>query len=282
MKSHENYQTLLSKQLKNFIKQWGIQIAVIFLAVMWLSLIASQWSDAAEDSSDMSWIESHDSNESNSIGEKANDEFSFKWLDPEKKVYVLQNRRYLKTQKLYLSLMGGTGLSSAYRTVYSLDPRVSYYFSEALGLEFFYSKESNTANNNYKALLNSRGTSASNPLSLPVVREIDSYYGMTLQWVPWYAKINVFNVILYFDWYFGGGIGNLHTFAGHQADRSDFATQDLTAAFFQTGHIYHLNKRFHARIDLTGAFYNAPVYGDVGEKVWFSNFNFALGLGVNL
>src|SRR4051812_15514010 len=58
------------------------------------------------------------------------DEYNFSWLDPDKKVYVLQNRKYRKTGRLAISLAGGLNLSNPYRTEYELVPRADYWFSE--------------------------------------------------------------------------------------------------------------------------------------------------------
>lgn len=234
---------------------WFPRLLLAFGAAIWLALIAASWAEAADDS----------------------DDYDFKWLDPEKRVYVLQNRKFRKSNRLLLSVMAGPGLSNPYRTATQIMPRVAYYFSEAWGIELFYGMTSNSQNNTFRALMNS------SPTTLPVVREMRSELGGLLHWIPWYSKINVFNKILYFDWYFAGGAGTMKSGVGTSASGGDaFAAEDLFALYLGTGHQYHLSRVLSFRLDFTGAFYRAPIFGTTGDRVWFSNYTFGVGLGVRI
>jgi len=246
-----------------------IRVGFVIFALFWLFLVGAMWSRAA--------------NADDSVGAGASsssgsgDEYSFKWLDPEKKIYVLQNRRYVKANRLMLSVMGGPGFSNAYRNEFSLQPRVSYYFSEEWGFEVFYSMFFNSENNTYKALA-STGTTL-----YPVIHEIRSEMGALVQWVPWYAKINVFNSILYFDWYFAGGVGAVNNaVTTSKTDVNTFTTSDDLGLFLGTGHQYHLSETFTVRLDFMGTYYRAPLTVQTGDKVWFSNYDFTFGLGIRL
>jgi len=206
-------------------------------------------------------------------------EYSFDWLDPDKKIYVLQNRKFLKSPRLMFSLMGGMGLSHPYRSTYRVDPRIAYYLSESLGVEVFYAINTNGSNKTFEAL------QAQSPNALPVIREFKSEYGALAHWVPWYAKINVFNQILYFDWYFSGGLGQLssqvdtNTVVGQD---SSYVDQSHFGVYLGTGHQYHLSNNLTVRLDLTGVFYQAQSLGTTGDNSWFSSFSFNLGLGLRL
>ncbi|MEK6704889.1 MAG: hypothetical protein AABZ06_03800, partial [Bdellovibrionota bacterium] len=156
------------------INEIRTQLVLAMLALLWLTMLTAAWSEAAE----------------SSAGDLGG-EYNFTWLDPDKKIYVLQNRRYTKANKLFVSAMVGPGFSNPYRSSYNLDPRIAYYFSEALGFEAFYGLTSNSGNNTFDAL------QRASPNTWPLVREIRSQYGLLVHWVPWYAKINVFNKILY-------------------------------------------------------------------------------------
>jgi outer membrane beta-barrel protein len=240
-----------------------IRVALVVFAVLWLFLVGAMWSRAAS---------AADTNGSNS-------EYSFKWLDPDKKIYVLQNRRYLKADHVMISGMLGPGFSNPYRSTFSFQPRAAYYFSEDWGFEVFYSKVANSQNNTYKALV------STNTSVFPVIREIRSEFGALAQWVPWYAKINVFNSILYFDWYFAGGLGSVNTAVTTGTDKaslSNYVTQTETAFYLATGHQYHINETFTVRLDFMGTYYRAPLTGQTGDSVWFSNYDFTFGLGVRL
>lgn len=244
-----------------------IRFGVILFALLWLFMVGAMWSRAA----------SADEGSSSNSNVSSSDEYSFKWLDPEKKIYVLQNRRYTKANRLMLSLMTGPGFSNAYRNTWSLSPRVAYYFSEAWGFEVFYSKIFNSQNNNYQAL------ASTNTNVFPVIHEIRSEMGAMVHWVPWYAKINVFNSILYFDWYFGGGLGTVNNaVTTSKSDPTSFATSDDLGLFLSTGHQYHINETFTVRLDFMGTYYRAPLTFNAGDKVWFSNYDFTFGLGIRL
>ncbi|OFZ21506.1 MAG: hypothetical protein A2X94_08955 [Bdellovibrionales bacterium GWB1_55_8] len=243
------------------LRAWGMRVAVVGFAVLWLTLLAASWADAASES------------------KSGSDEYSFNWLDPDKKIYVLQNRRYSKANRLLVSAMGGMGASNPYRTSTVLEPRVAYYVSDSIGFEAFYSMSSNRENATFEAL------QLSAPNALPVVREVRSQAGLLAHWVPWYAKINVFNQILYFDWYFSGGIGTMQTALDTRTvagSAAQFVDQNLSAFFAGTGHQYHLSQSWTVRLDFMGAFYRSPLMGTTGPSTWFSNYNFGVGLGYRL
>lgn len=201
-------------------------------------------------------------------------EFNFSWLDTDKKIYVLQNRRYLKANHILLSGMVGVGLSNPYRDVVGIDPRLAYYWSEAFGLEVFYSIFGNSVNSTSKAL------SQTIPNASPVTRELRSQLGAVLHWAPWYAKINVFNQILYFDWYFTAGLAQMSMLT-HPAAGADF-TETPVAFLLGTGHQYHVSQNWIVRWDLTASIYSGKVLGNTGDNAFFSNFNFVAGLGYRL
>jgi outer membrane beta-barrel protein len=216
-------------------------------------------------------------------------DFNFSWLDPDKKVYVLQNRRYRKAGAPQVYALGGLSLSDSYRSVLQVQPRVSYWFNEEFGFEAFYSARFHSPNNAYLALeqaINLGGSTKS-----PNIREINSQVGVLLNWAPWYAKINVFNSVLYFDWYFSAGAGVLTSEIGPKskddpASAALWSTENLFAVFLGTGHLFHFDEHWMARLDVLGSFYSAGIYsGIVGapaDKAIFSNFAFNLGIGYQL
>jgi len=269
-------------------RSWVVRISIVVVAMLWLAIVAANWADANEvsEGSDREGSGAiiyknadrsiaSNSNSSNS----SDDEYSFSWLDPEKKIYVLQNRKYNKAGHPILSLMGGTGFSNPFRITYNLDPRVSFFFAEDWGFEVFYTLTSNTPNNTYVALQQS-GTTI-----FPVVREINAQYGALLTWSPWYAKINVFNKILYFDWYFNAGMGSVNANLSIQSNVSTPPTltaQNLFGIYAGTGQMFHLSQDWLVRLDFTDAIYYAPIGGTTGVNAWYSNINLGLGLGYKL
>ncbi len=225
---------------------------------------------------------------SSSLAADDND-YNFSWLDPEKKIYVLQNRRYRKAGNPQLYVLGGISLGDTYRTVYQVQPRLGYWFNEDFGIEGFYSSRFHSVNNSYRALeqaIESGGVAKS-----PYIREVKSQLGVLFNWAPWYAKINVFNSIIYFDWYFSVGAGVLSTDIGPKTKEDavsapDWKSESLFAVYLGTGQLFHLSERWMVRLDALGHFYSASIYGGLPgaptDKSIFSDFALNLGLGLKL
>ncbi len=204
------------------------------------------------------------------------DEYNFNWLDPDKKVYVLQNRKYLKGGHPVITAMGGTGFSNPYRQTLNVDGRLDYYINELFGIEAFYTYTFNYTNSTITAL------NIAAPNTLPSVTEIRSQMGGMIHFVPWYAKLNMFNMILYFDWYFGAGVGAINAYTDTRTQvsaASNYVQQNLIGYYFSTGHIYHLSQSFLVRLDFTGSIYQNYINGTAGTMTWFNNLNIAMGFG---
>lgn len=236
-----------------------IKLLLVLMAALWLSVVAASWSEAAEDQ---------------------DNEYNFSWLDPDKKVSVLQNRKFRKSNRALLSLNLGLADTNAYRKSYAIDPRLAYYFSEAWGVEVFYSTFSNKKNSTAEAL---ESTGAS---SRPDVIEIKNQVGILLHWVPWYAKINVFNTVLYFDWYFSGGVGSMNAdmIAGGASTTAGIAnsTKSLSSYYLGTGQLFHVTENFIVRLDFRNAWFKAPQRAVTGTEIMFNSTTFQVGLGLML
>jgi len=203
-------------------------------------------------------------------------DYSFAWLDPDKKIYVLQNRKYTKAGRPELSMAGGLGLSNPFRNTSVIDARATYYFTEDMGLELLYIYSFQTSSSTFDLLKQTV------PTTLPVAREFRAQYAALFKWIPWYAKINVFNSILYFDWHFGAGLGqvtydtDLNTNANNPPN---FYTQTTMGYYLQTGHAYHLNQNWDVKLNLLGVFYQSPQLGNTGPVLLYSNFMVTAGVG---
>jgi outer membrane beta-barrel protein len=206
----------------------------------------------------------------------ATDDYSFEWLDPDKKIYVLQNRKYTKANRVMLSINGGLASTSPYQRSYSVDPRLAFYFSEQLGIEVFYTTMMNSPSSDYAALVSTNST------VLPNIYRVKNQVGGLLQWVPWYAKINFFNSIIYFDWYVSAGVGQLSGEIYQGGFSTTPVTKSFTGYYLGTGHLFHLSQSFTMRLDFTNVWFNAPLRYTAGEKTWFTNNTFQVGLGLRL
>lgn len=205
----------------------------------------------------------------------SDNEYNFSWLDPDKKVYVLQNRKYRKTKRVGITLSAGLNLSNPFKTGYMALPRFSYWINEQFGIELFYSKFTNTDNQTLSAL---RNISAS---ALPYVREIKDYYGAAVAWVPWYSKINFFNYILYYDWGFTAGFASLNTQVDQNTKAAlppNYKQESLGALNLGTFQNFYIDKNWLVRMDLVGIIYQAKGADDITKNT-YSNFDFGVGLG---
>jgi outer membrane beta-barrel protein len=219
---------------------------------------------------------------SSNAGEKSL--YSFSWLDSDKEVYVLQNRKFRKNESFYVGALGVKTISGAFIDSYGASLRAGYFFKEDWGLEFVYGKNSSSENDTAKGVKEA-GT-------IPYYRKIDNYMGAMLMWSPFYSKINTFNSIYYFDWIFGLGLGRIETQNNaNEMDPSAVSDNKLTneqdmGLLWNTGLRFYISESWSLRLDFTGIHYqatkNRTIEGDTSsqksEKL-FSHYD--LGLGLN-
>ena len=209
--------------------------------------------------------------------------YDFSWLDKDKEVYVLQNRKYRKKNKLFVGTTFGKSLSGAFIDRYSGSINGGFFFSENWGLELSYTKASNSTNATHDAV-KTAGTVA-------FYRKIDTDITAHLVWSPFYSKINTFNKIIYYDWLFGLGISSITT----QDNRNEFKNESdpdhdkleeesVTAFSWFTGFRFFISESWSARMDFKGIHSNADRAIEAGagqfdvEKSWFHYYDFKLGI----
>lgn len=211
--------------------------------------------------------------------------YNFSWLDPDKEVFVLQNRRYRKAGRLHLNLGAGITTSGAFVNSTALQLRGGFFFKEEWGAEFLYSKNSGEENNTAATLRGNDRLGGAG--SVPFRRIVDSYMGGMILWAPFYSKINTFNTIIYIDWIFGLGLAKLD----ETNNREEFLTGALdstpvseshTGPIWNIGTKFFINERFNLRLDLTTVHYQATSPSATGgEKRWNANYDLAVSFGVN-
>ncbi len=208
------------------------------------------------------------------------DTYNFSWLDPDKEVYVLQNRKYRKNGKIYANVGAGLTTSGAFVSSSNLQGRFGYFFKEEYGVEFLYSSNSGEENETAKSVRN-EGSSG----SVPFRRIVDSYYGAMFMWSPFYSKINTFNTVVYIDWLFGLGYANLT----ETNNRDEFINGATSAVPTQESHgglmwqaamKFYLNENFDIRVNLATVHYKAQKASvSSTEEAWNTNYDLALSLG---
>ena len=206
------------------------------------------------------------------------DIYEFSWLDPDKEVYVLQNRKFRKVSHLHLNIGGGITTSGAFVDATSLQGRVGYFFTEDLGLEGMYSKNSGKENDTAAGVRNPGGAG-----SKPFRRIVDSYMGGMLLWSPFYSKINTFNKIVYMDWIFGLGYAQLteHNNKLELPSGSNDTTQTTekhSGLMWDVGMKFYIDESFSIRTDLTAIHYSATKVSTTGTAI-NSNFDATIALG---
>lgn len=209
--------------------------------------------------------------------------YDFSWLDKDKEIYVLQNRRFKKSNEFYVGATGAMTLSGAFIDSYGATARAGYFFREDWGIELVFGKNSGEENDTAKSV-REQGT-------VPFYRKIDTYTGAMFMWSPFYSKINTFNKIFYFDWLFGLGAANIKTldnrnkFIPGAAD--GLTSENIFGAMWSTGFRFYINEQWSVRLDVTGLVYKADKSKQAGggsnpvttaSKV-FNNYD--LGIGLN-
>jgi outer membrane beta-barrel protein len=210
--------------------------------------------------------------------------YEFSWLDKDKEVYVLQNRKFRKDGSLYVGGTIAKTLSGAFIDSYGGTVRGGYFLKEDWGFEFVYGKNSGQENDTANGV-KEQGT-------VPFYRKIDSYTGAMLMWSPFYSKINTFNRIFYFDWMFGLGVANIKTldnrnkFDTSSTDFNQLTSENSFGALWNTGFRFYISENWSLRLDFTGLNYKAAKTKKAqgagstttADKI-FSNYD--LGLGLN-
>ncbi len=208
------------------------------------------------------------------------DIYEFSWLDPDKEVYVLQNRKFRKAGHLHVNVGGGITTSGAFVDSTAIQGRVGYFMTEDFGIEGLYSKNSGKENDTAKGV---RSSGAQGTGTTPFRRIVDNYWGVMGLWSPFYSKINTFNKIVYMDWIFGLGYAQLKEKNNKLAFQSaSLANQETleshSGVMWEAGMKFYLSQSFNVRVDLTAVHYSANNISTPGTA-WKSNYDATASLG---
>jgi len=179
--------------------------------------------------------------------------YDFLWLDPDKSVYVLQNKFFEKKKMFFGSVGFNLGVGNEFQSVKGLNGAFGYYFNELFSVQLFYNHYSNKDNQTLENVQRVNGVT-------PFIRRFDAEYGAILSYYPFYGKINTFNKIIYFDWYFGLGVSQLKgesnaiTAQDENIDRYD--KESFVGAVVKTGVKVYATKKIQLGFDYTKTYYN--------------------------
>ena len=126
------------------------------------------------------------------------------WAAKDDDFNVVQNRRYVKAQRFYLTASGGIPFNDPYSTGTISGLSLGYFFNERWGVEGTYNQASMHDNDAVNQFVN----------TYKVMPDHDIYKSSEFIsgiWVPFYAKMSVLDRwIIYFDMGLSVGVGNLN------------------------------------------------------------------------
>lgn len=207
--------------------------------------------------------------------------YDFSWLDKDKEVYVLQNRKFRKDGTFYVGSTFGNQMNGAFIDSQSINVMAGFFFMEEWGIELSYESANGSTNNTYEGV--------NEQSAVPFYRKVDTATTAYLLWSPFYSKINTFNKIFYFDWILGAGFSSLTTSDNRNqfiaiSDRS-LTEETNTAYSLMSGARFYINQSWSLRMDVRSYHLNADMVGedvssseDTTEKRWSHFYTFNLGL----
>jgi len=204
------------------------------------------------------------------------DLYDFRWLDQDKKVFVLQNKEYTKDNTFYFDFSYLSNLSSTFQDTKGFQAKTGYYFHEEWAFELTFIDYSNKNNDAYNNLRRVNAT-------IPFQRKMDKSYGGTVIYAPFYGKVNTFNKIYYFDWYFGLGVLGIDAVSNAKSSSNPnseaFSKEHFTGGLAKTGLKFHANKNWHLNLEIQNTYFKG--YGPVpgSSKKLNTNTDIMFGIG---
>lgn len=182
--------------------------------------------------------------------------YDFLWLDPDKKVYVLQNKIYKKENTFYADVGYISNFTSKFQDTNGFQIKTGYYIWEEWGIELMYNQYSNSNNDSYREVRLLNGQE-------PFIRRMKSSYGALVIWSPFYGKINTFNQIYYFDWSFGAGLAKVNTESNVKSVTNSqqdtvYDKESYNGAILKTNLKFHLRENVHVGLEYMNTYYKAP------------------------
>jgi outer membrane beta-barrel protein len=126
------------------------------------------------------------------------------WAAKDDDFSVVQNRRYTKAQRYYLTVSGGVPFNDPHSTGSISSASFGYYFSERWGVEVNYSSATLKDNDSVSQFVGTYGV-------IPNYNVLKSNIFLSGSFVPFYAKMSMMDKsIIYFDMGINLGLGNLN------------------------------------------------------------------------
>lgn len=209
--------------------------------------------------------------------------YDFSWLDSDKEIYVLQNRKFRKKSRVYVGGMLGRSINGAFIDSSRITLHGGFFFQEDWGLELSYVKaegQTNTTHDSVKEQSN----------AVAFYRKIDTELSAMLLWSPFYSKINTFNKVFYYDWMFGAGFSTVSTldnrneFDDASPDSNKLTNESNTGISWMTSFRFYINQNWSSELRFRATHVNADYASedesnaDTTEKRWIHYYNFNFGV----
>lgn len=211
-------------------------------------------------------------------GEK--DLYEFLWLDPDKSVYVLQNKVHPKDNSFYVDLGYASNQTSNFQDTTGAQLKAGYYFKEEYAIEFSYMQWNNSNNTAFKSV------GAVNGAEPFVVRPV-SNASVFFIWSPFYGKINNFNEIYYFDWSFGVGTGQFNVESSLDSNIESpnspnvYKDETFIPVQLKTNVKFHVNKRVHVGLEFLNTNFQTATPSSPNTEKWRQNNDLVFSIGVS-
>jgi outer membrane beta-barrel protein len=201
--------------------------------------------------------------------------YDFHWLDPDKAVYVLQNKVHKKEGTFFIDLAYVANQTATFQDTSGILLTPGYFWHEEWGVELLYLKYQNQNNSAFR---NVRVVNS----SVPYVRRHDQTIGLGVVWSPFYGKVNAFNEIYYFDWSISGGVAQITTEQNLNSAVNNLAiaydTETDVGLYLKSQIKFHLSEAWHLGVGYLGSFYRAPGARGSGDNLEInSDFLFQVG-----
>jgi outer membrane beta-barrel protein len=151
------------------------------------------------------------------------------WASKDTDFSVVQNRLYSKAGRFALTAQYGFLINDQWSDGPTFSGSLGYYFSERLGVEG-HLQVTNSVDNKALSNLKSQAGTANHG-------KIKGYQGLSLNWVPFYAKMSILNSsIMYFDMAISPGVGvtayDQQREDGNISKTAPTVALDVTQSFF--------------------------------------------------
>jgi outer membrane beta-barrel protein len=171
-------------------------------------------------------------------------------------------------------------MSNDFQDANTVIGKVGYFFLEEWGFELLYGAVSNKDSDTLKAV-------SFQPINVvPFIRKIQDYYGASLLYSPFYAKLNTFNTIFYLDWSFGAGVVKLNTKSNRDAFKAmngnlPYKDENFTGYLLQTELRVYLTDYMNFNINWLRVYFQdkAPTND---QTQLFHNTDLVFSLGFNI